>query len=748
MKHTFSLCLLLFALSHASIPSVPENITVLLDPAYNRAIVARWTEVDGILFWNVHRNCSSSSGQETFRVVEPEFVDNQRENSTCSYRIQACNQEGCGPLSQHASATFSTRPDPPTILTVTPSSSGILTVTYSPPANRGGGGGVDVKLNNFEVQLSQTPDFTTIISFSRSEDGTSHSQRLHALKGSSYFIRARAANAIGWSDFSVFVEPGSNMPLAVRSLSVPGPPSSIAAVLPVDVRTLQVDWGPPLDTGAWDTSEAVLRYRVEASLDSTFQRLVAVKEVAGNVTSVLLYRLPLQGVFLRVSAANIVGFGIPWVAGGRSPTEIPVLSVPSAPSLVASWTCMPAFLCVAFLGPGDNGGGEKNPFAPDLLGFRAEACSHLEFYGCVVVEANLGDVIAWSRAELQHDQKPSRAFNSTLFVARFPNISAGTDTFLRVFVRNQLGWGRAGVLDKQLLNITNSSLPFTLPSQLGTIFDVSQLFVNPSVDISILPESKYDVWSAAGLPSPPHLPSSSLPEHLLSPPTLSSLLPSLPFDSSGYFMHARVHGAVGAGRGVGVASTSTVFGAGLQLGGANLSGFLELPNVLRECERRSCEALLNETGGGVCLPEFCLPSLSVLNPQVDGISDWSLSVWFASEDTAVAQVIAAIPSVSSSFLEDANLAIVLEGGSVFLVLMAINYSQETVAAVPSLPETSGPILLGSCNCTRRKDGSSLGFQGVLDSLEIWDRVVVEEEVKKLFRSGGEGKEILPEATRL
>uniref|UniRef100_A0A7S4JQB0 Fibronectin type-III domain-containing protein n=1 Tax=Guillardia theta TaxID=55529 RepID=A0A7S4JQB0_GUITH len=742
-----------------------------MDPAYNRAIVARWTEVDGILFWNVHRNCSSSSGQETFRVVEPEFVDNQRENSTCSYRIQACNQEGCGPLSQHASATFSTRPDPPTILTVTPSSSGILTVTYSPPANRGGGGGVDVKLNNFEVQLSQTPDFTTIISFSRSEDGTSHSQRLHALKGSSYFIRARAANAIGWSDFSVFVEPGSNMPLAVRSLSVPGPPSSIAAVLPVDVRTLQVDWGPPLDTGAWDTSEAVLRYRVEASLDSTFQRLVAVKEVAGNVTSVLLYRLPLQGVFLRVSAANIVGFGIPWVAGGRSPTEIPVLSVPSAPSLVASWTCMPAFLCVAFLGPGDNGGGEKNPFAPDLLGFRAEACSHLEFYGCVVVEANLGDVIAWSRAELQHDQKPSRAFNSTLFVARFPNISAGTDTFLRVFVRNQLGWGRAGVLDKQLLNITNSSLPFTLPSQLGTIFDVSQLFVNPSVDISILPVS------------PPLLtflppPSPSIFSHLR---LFLRFSPSLPFDSSGYFMHARVHGAVGAGRGV--------FGAGLQLGGANLSGFLELPNVLRECERRSCEALLNETGGGVCLPEFCLPSLSVLNPQVDGISDWSLSVWFASEDTAVAQVIAAIPSVSSSFLEDANLAIVLEGGSVFLVLMAINYSQETVAAfngpspglssssfhllvvsfsrstsvlslyldgrhvssffsVPSLPETSGPILLGSCNCTRRKDGSSLGFQGVLDSLEIWDRVVVEEEVKKLFRSGGEGKEILPEATRL
>eukprot|EP00960_Hanusia_phi_P044197 756511-Hanusia_phi.AAC.3 len=242
---------LLPSLSCSSIPSVPQGIAFQLDPAYSRAVVARWTNVDGILSWKVHRNCSFSQETEIFQVVEPEFVDNQRENSSCSYRIEACNQEGCGPLSDLFTAVFSTRPDPPPILTVSPSSSSVLTVNYAAPLNKGGGDWVDVDLTNYEVQLSQSADFSIVAAVSFSESLTQH---VHCVKGVSYYIRARAANAIGWSGFSVFAQEPSKSPAPVRCISVPSSPSSIASILPVDVETLQVAWDPPLDTGAWDTS--------------------------------------------------------------------------------------------------------------------------------------------------------------------------------------------------------------------------------------------------------------------------------------------------------------------------------------------------------------------------------------------------------------------------------------------------------------------------------------------------------------
>eukprot|EP00960_Hanusia_phi_P044195 756511-Hanusia_phi.AAC.1 len=140
-----------------------------------------------------------------------------------------------------------------------------------------------------------------------------------------------------------------------------------------------------------------------------------------------------------------------------------------------------------------------------------------------------------------------------------------------------------------------------LPVSLATPCSTSQLLV-----LRVGPTLTYQLLQA----SPPLLAS-------IAPPLSSRLLshlrlflrfsPSLPFDSSGYFIHARVHGSVAAAAGVGgevssaVLTLEQVYGAGLQLGGGNLSGFLELPNVLRECKKSRCVELVKETGGE-CLP--------------------------------------------------------------------------------------------------------------------------------------------------
>ncbi len=82
--------------------SVPAGVVAVLDAGVNRAVSVTWEHEDGVLFWNVERSCSASDtggGATVIRVTEARLVDFRRAfNETCSYRIAACDLDGCSGL--------------------------------------------------------------------------------------------------------------------------------------------------------------------------------------------------------------------------------------------------------------------------------------------------------------------------------------------------------------------------------------------------------------------------------------------------------------------------------------------------------------------------------------------------------------------------------------------------------------------------------------------------------------------------
>ena len=76
---------------------------MVLDPGLNRAAEVTWEDADGVLYWDVARNCSDSDAADAvniIRVTEARLVDHLRElNGSCSYRVAACDLDGCSPAS-------------------------------------------------------------------------------------------------------------------------------------------------------------------------------------------------------------------------------------------------------------------------------------------------------------------------------------------------------------------------------------------------------------------------------------------------------------------------------------------------------------------------------------------------------------------------------------------------------------------------------------------------------------------------
>jgi hypothetical protein len=106
------------ALVHATdVPNPPTWVKVLLDAGMNRAVDVTWEHTDGVLYWDVARNCSRNDtavgATAIIRVTEARLVDHRRDlNELCSYRVAACNLDGCSAQSSPQSAKMGETREP------------------------------------------------------------------------------------------------------------------------------------------------------------------------------------------------------------------------------------------------------------------------------------------------------------------------------------------------------------------------------------------------------------------------------------------------------------------------------------------------------------------------------------------------------------------------------------------------------------------------------------------------------------
>jgi len=148
-------------------------------------------EADGVLFWNVARGCSQSDASNeatVIRVTEAHLLDHRRAlNESCAYRVSACDFDGCSVQSTSVSAIMSAVPAAPTIIAAWPSQNEILSVRYLPPLDAGGGlawgGGHQVIITNYRVELSLDATFAAIAHTTETHDGGIFLQHVRAMKG-------------------------------------------------------------------------------------------------------------------------------------------------------------------------------------------------------------------------------------------------------------------------------------------------------------------------------------------------------------------------------------------------------------------------------------------------------------------------------------------------------------------------------------------------------------------------------------
>jgi len=486
------LALLALGFPHGRAAREPAWVKAVLDAGINRAVEVTWEDADGVLYWNVRRNCSESdahAGATTIRVTEARLLDHRRAlNESCSYRVEACDFDGCSPQSFSVSATLGAVPSAPPVVAAWPSQNEIISVRYLPPANAGGGA-ARVLVTNYRVELSLDAAFSSIAHTTETHDGGIFLQHIRAMKGRRYWVRVTAANAEGWG------APGTFAAGSVRCISTPGPPSDLE-VLVAGHLALRIEWRPPLDSGAGDTTEPVLEYLVQAAeVGRAFTALTAARRVQGNETTLVLERLPRTRLTVRVAAANVVGLGpfftlgspaAPTPAGQQAHADtaasddagprpsgtvgqgVAVMALPGAPLPLYAGPCGALELCIVFEPPRDTGwppsSDPSHPLSGGAVGwslggggplrFRVDASVSPDFTSGVLGsegEGIVGEEATAREGRLVGDNASDPANFLDVYSSRFvrwriTGLAKGVYYHLRVSAWNGIGWGRPGVL--------------------------------------------------------------------------------------------------------------------------------------------------------------------------------------------------------------------------------------------------------------------------------------------------------------
>jgi hypothetical protein len=182
-------------------------------------------------------------------------------------RVYAVTSVGDGiPLSSNASFSIDA-PSSPTISSVDSGRAGSLIyfrVSWTPPADYGGGPASPVSLLSYSVSFSLSPEFLIPMVFSVSSSSNSTLvQSLLLKKGSHYFIRVSAVNSVGSSSPSGVIQKQLVVP--------PSQPQEVQLVVSGPLK-LNLSWRMPFDLGAGENvpyNFSGYRVRIFLSLQST-----------------------------------------------------------------------------------------------------------------------------------------------------------------------------------------------------------------------------------------------------------------------------------------------------------------------------------------------------------------------------------------------------------------------------------------------------------------------------------------------
>ena len=241
---------------------------------------------------------------------------------------------------------------------------------------------------------------------------------------------------------------------------------------------LRVEWQAPVDTGCWDSTEALHAYLVEADESPDFDSAATPVEVDDHVEGPptrVSAELPAGAAavelgplrrgaryYVRVRAANVVGYGEPRAVGARAPVAVGTLTAPDPPTVLGGWPSAEGEISWAFARPADDGGSA-------LLGFRAEVATSPDFLAVLharteFVPARLPErppqpavggeagaarrgeaALDWGGAMWASEAARARLGAGAVLVARFGGLDPGTYYHFRVQARGAGGWSKAGV---------------------------------------------------------------------------------------------------------------------------------------------------------------------------------------------------------------------------------------------------------------------------------------------------------------
>jgi hypothetical protein len=177
-------------------------------------------------------------------------------------------------------------PDIPSVSSITATGA---SVTWPQPGDNGAG------LDRNAGQVSRNSAFTDVIQ-SWDSSGWTTSRNLSGLpKGTGLYVRVRAHNSVGWSDWSSArsFTTGTTPPSAPATPSVSGVTATVASV----------QWFAPADSGG----AAITQYEIQRSTSSSLTSPTTVADTTAPTT--LAGLLPGTTYYVRVRAVNSAGAG-------------------------------------------------------------------------------------------------------------------------------------------------------------------------------------------------------------------------------------------------------------------------------------------------------------------------------------------------------------------------------------------------------------------------------------------------------
>lgn len=263
-------------------PPSPENLSAS-DGEYLDQVVLIWSPSRGAQRYEVFRATEEEGDYERIgETAIPRFADPEASPNVLHwYRVRACNNFGCSPLSR-ADSGYRLGPIPPRPPENVQASDGTFSdrirISWSP----------SLAASSYRVFRSDVRDrdFFQIAETS----ATSHEDQ-EVVRGRIYWYKVKACNEHGCSDFSV-ADSGA------AALQVPAAPQNVQASDGTYPEWVRVTWSPVTGAGRYEVHRAPAR-------DGDYELLAEVTGTSYDDTQVTVGTT----YWYRVRAWNILGYG-------------------------------------------------------------------------------------------------------------------------------------------------------------------------------------------------------------------------------------------------------------------------------------------------------------------------------------------------------------------------------------------------------------------------------------------------------